>query len=431
MIRPLLADCRGSMALWAAIAMPSLLMAAGLGIEVGQIGLARAELQRTADFAAEAGAQSYGTTADAQTAAGVAADLAELNGASGAASRVWDASTQTLSDNQVTVVVGAGVLSAGNTSVTVTVRRSIAASFTLLMGSGAQHSVSATAAADVWGSTRNPQPCVLALDGQSDSVTTNTDVSLNGNASISLSGCSLRSDGGIALSGNASVSAPAIYAAGSIGTSGNAAITGTEVTNAGQIADPYATDSAMQTALAKLNTVSGTSLSDSSKATEALQPGTWSSWNLQGNGNITLAPGLYVVTGSITPSGNSAISGSGVTIIAGGGISMTGNNQLNLSAPGASATGGAVPGVVLASPSQNGSSITGNARSSITGLIYYPNGPLTFSGNADSSGTSPCLEVIANVVILSGNASLVGDSCSSMGALSFGSLSSAPVQLAL
>lgn len=431
MIRPLLADCRGSMALWAAIAMPSLLMAAGLGIEVGQIGLARAELQRTADFAAEAGAQSYGTTQNAQTAAGVAADLAELNGASGAASRVWDASTQTLSDNQVTVVVGAGVLSAGNTSVTVTVRRSIAASFTLLMGSAAQHSVSATAAADVWGATRNPQPCVLALDGDSNSVTTDTDVSLSGNASISLSGCSLRSDGGIALSGNANVTAPAIYAAGSIATSGNAVITGSKTINAGQIADPYATDAAMQSAFDRLNTVSTNSVSDSSKTTKTLQPGVYSSWSISGNGNVTLAPGLYVVTGSINLSGNSAITGTGVTIIAGGSVTMSGNDTLQLTAPGPGATGGALPGVLIASPNNGGSSISGNGSSSITGLIYYPNGPLTFSGNASSTGTNPCLEVIASTVTLSGNASLSGDSCSSMGALSFGSLSSAPVQLAL
>ena len=77
-----------------AVAMPALAVVAGIGLEVSQWALANSQLQRAADAAAMAGANYYAASGTAQKAAGVAADIAELNGGAGAITRTWSSSAQ-------------------------------------------------------------------------------------------------------------------------------------------------------------------------------------------------------------------------------------------------------------------------------------------------------------------------------------------------
>jgi hypothetical protein len=117
-----------------------------------------------------------------------------------------------------------------------------------------------------------------------------------------------------------------------------------------------------------------------------------------------------------------------VTIVSAGSINMNGGASLSLTAPGTTPAAGAVPAVVYASTSNVSGTFGGNSSAATTGVIYYPNGNLTFHGTTGSSGANGCLEVIASVVTLTGNSNMASN-CAGMGAASFGSLSSTPVTL--
>jgi len=58
-------------------------MVAGMGIEITHWTVVKLELQRTADVASLAGAMEYALASNAQDAANEAANVAELNGATG------------------------------------------------------------------------------------------------------------------------------------------------------------------------------------------------------------------------------------------------------------------------------------------------------------------------------------------------------------
>jgi uncharacterized membrane protein len=108
---------------------PVMLMSLAMGVEVAWWSTVKVELQRTADIAAWAGAMSYARSSDAQRATGVAANLAELNGAAGSASRTWDAASNTLTDGLITAQVVAGIRDPNESAVKVIVKQDLATSF--------------------------------------------------------------------------------------------------------------------------------------------------------------------------------------------------------------------------------------------------------------------------------------------------------------
>jgi hypothetical protein len=228
---------------------------------------------------------------------------------------------------------------------------------------------------------------------------------LNLNPTGGPTACSLRSNGGVLLSGN--VNAYAIYAGGSITGSANA----TKHANDGTVADPYASNASIQAAFNQLTTQTTKTASGGT-----LQPGTYASLNL--TSNTTLQPGLYVVTGNLSVGTNTNVSGTGVSLVVGGTVSLTGSgSNFNVTAPGTSPTGGGISGLLLADNSTNG--VTFGYSAAVTGVVYVPNGPVVFSGNGGGNGS--CFEVIAKTVSVNANVSF-GGSCSSLGATSFGSV---------
>ncbi|MBW4022438.1 MAG: hypothetical protein HIU92_04735 [Proteobacteria bacterium] len=422
------------MTVWVALSLIPTLMLLAVALDEGEGSLSKIELQRTADIAAIAGGLRAASSASgvppscasmthalacAQTNA--AADAAEVNVPAGAGTRSWTDSAETLSDNLIQAAIVPGVQKASDTAVKVSVSRPLPAILGFAVDGGSSFLVKATATAEVVpGGTSGTQPCMTALDGSGSGVTTNLDISISGNANLTMNGCSLRSDGRIALSGNVNLVAAGIYAGSTISSSGNANMTGTQYPDSGQISDPYASDTQLQNAFSKLTTQTTNSFSGGGSPS----PGTYSTMNI--TSNTTLAPGLYVVTGNFSVGANSAVNGSGVTIIAGGSVSISGNANFNVTAPGTSAAGGAIPGVLLADNGTSGGSISGNASSAVSGVIYFPNSTLTFSGNGATNGQSNCLEVIAGSVSISGNTNM-GGNCSQLGALSFGSVQTTPL----
>ncbi len=410
----LLTHKRGSVAMMTGLLLPVLLMSAAMGIEVTSWSVTKLELQRIADLSAWAGAAKYAASQNSQAAAYAAADLAEINGISSTATRTWNATTLTATDNLITAQVVSGVQDPTAKAVKITVQRAVAKTLSLIFPSSATSmTISATATAEL-GST-GLQPCVLALGQGVDSVTTGVDFSLGGNASLSASGCSVRSDDGISVNGSATINVDAIYAGGSITGSG---LCCSLHPNAGQIADPYATNTPVQNALKLLSPGAGTAISVNSNKSQSIGPGTYSSWNI--NGTLNLSPGLYVVNGDISSGAQSVISGTGVTIVTSGVVGTTGGSSLALTAPTTSPTGSAIPGILIAGTSSAAMSFLGNSTIPVTGVIYLPNAQLNFGGTS-SSGSGGCTEVIAYTVTLKGTSNLAAN-CSSYGALSFGSL---------
>src|ERR1035437_10046030 len=129
LIAKLLTQRRGSIAVLTAVMAPVMVMTLALGVEVSFWSLNKVELQRIADVAAWAGAKQYAASSNAQSATNTAANLAEINGVSGTATRTWNATTLTTTDNLITaqvVVTGSGLKSAADPIVKVTVKRNIA-----------------------------------------------------------------------------------------------------------------------------------------------------------------------------------------------------------------------------------------------------------------------------------------------------------------
>jgi Flp pilus assembly protein TadG len=407
---------RGNVALLASLLMPVFMGAAGLGVEASSWSVLQTRLQRTADLAAIGANVAYSATSNTQTAARAAADIAELNGMP-AGTRSWTAATKTLTDGLITVKQVSGIRSASDIAFKVTVEENVALAFAKLFVSATSYAVPASATAELV-PTLSAQPCIVAL------ATTSTAISISGTTTITATGCSARSDGGVSLTGSSAITAVAVYAASSITTSGTSAVHATTYPNDGTIPDPYAGNTTLQNALHQLGTCSGcTAVSLSHVDNQTISPGTYSSISAIGNSVLTLNPGLYVVNGPVNVSNGASMTGSGVTIVASGVVSFVGDGVVNLTAPGTSPVGSAVPGVVVAGTSTSTTTFGNSASPKLTGVIYYPNGNLTISGAVSYGTQANCLEFIGKTLTLTGSASF-SSSCSSLGALSFGSINS-------
>jgi hypothetical protein len=139
------------------------------------------------------------------------------------------------------------------------------------------------------------------------------------------------------------------------------------------------------------------------------------------DGSSYLGAGNYTIDGALNLSsaGGGTFSGSSVSIVASGPIQFgQGFSTITLDAPTGitSSTEGGTQTVALASSTTSTSTISqGATNSSVVGLVYLPNSPLTISGAGNLTGGGNCLQVIANSISMSGSGSLTTN-CSSLGA---------------
>jgi hypothetical protein len=411
---------RANVAVLAGLMMPVFLGASGLGVEASNWGVLQNELQRTADAGVIAAALVYQTTANAQTAANAAADLVELNGVTGATSRTWNSSTNTLTDNLITVKKVTGIRSSSDTAFEVTIQQSFPLAIAKLFVTGD----SVTIASGSWSelvSAASTQPCIAALG------TTSTAVYVTGSATISGAHCAVRSNGGVSLTGSASITAASVVAANSITTTGSAAVHATETPSDGTITDPYANYSPVQNLIKDLSAGSGSAESVGNSNTATIGPGTYSSISVSGSATLTMQPGLYVVNGNISWGNSGVISAAGVTIVSSGTLTVSGSAKVTLSAPGTTPTGSAVSGVAYVSTTTGATSFGGSGTMLLTGVFYTPNSAMTVSGSA-SYGADDCLELVAKTVTVTGSGT-IGGGCSTLGAISFGSTNATTIAL--
>jgi Flp pilus assembly protein TadG len=422
----LLTHRRGSVALMAGLMAPVMVMAVAMGIEVTSWSVTNVDLQRIADVAAWAGAAQYLATKTPQTATSTAADLAEINGVAGTATRTWTSGTSTMSDNMITAQVVNGVRNTADPAIKVTVTQNIPKVFSLIfpVGSSSQP-VSATAIAEIVTAGGGGAPaCLVALQANATGVT--DDITLSGSAALNATNCSVRSNSGIALNGPTTINVDGTYAAGviTVPTWNPGAITGGTFPNSGTIPDPYAGNNAVQTALASLaaGSIPGPVIPDpnTSWKTQTISPGLYSSLTLGGSSNITLSPGTYYVQGNVTFNGAATVNGSNVTIISLGTLTDTASAATTLTSPTTASVqltpGQGIAGILFASLNSGQSQFSGNVAFPLSGVIYYPNGNIDFSGSVDvSNGASSCGEVIAGTVTITGTSVLGTTGCAQFG----------------
>lgn len=274
--------------------------------------------------------------------------------------------------------------------------------------------ISARAVAEVVG---NGDYCVLALEN------TNTPgIPIGGNATVNL-GCGMMSNApsntSITATGSSNVTASPVAAVGLV-PPGNYATGTVRESYALPLRDPYRN-------LPDPNvTISGSASNVNNNQTRTLNPGTYSSMDIQGN--ATLNPGTYFITSSMRVGSQARLSGSGVTIIftarnaasntgSIAGIDINGGASINLTAPST----GTYAGILMYQDRRATNSLTniinGNSTSVLQGALYSPRQELQM--NSTSGMNTRCLQIVARRIDWRGNNNLQNVCPANSGASSF------------
>jgi putative Flp pilus-assembly TadE/G-like protein len=147
--------------------------------------------------------------------------------------------------------------------------------------------------------------------------------------------------------------------------------------------------------------------------TQTLQPGTYSSITIGSGSTVTMNPGIYYITapGSISFTGTATVKGSGVMIYLQNGTNpsngasidtVTSSNQVSniqLTAPPSGTYAGIL---IFQDPTDfKNARIGGDNNSFFDGALYFPEGKVTFLGNAGASFDVAFVD--ADEVVLGGN----------------------------
>ena len=361
----------GQATIFAVLSMTVLLGFVGFAADVGVLLHTKRNVQTAADSAAIAGAAELGYTDLTYSAAGQAAATQNgfTNGVNGAVVTI---------NNPPLYGAHAGAGNAAFVEAIVSQDQPtiFAATFAALFHGNSLSTMKVVARAVA---TNGPGEGCLYLLGPSGA-----DLTATGNASISAPSCGINvnsnSSNAVDLTGNVTVTAKSIaVVATGIDETGNVTISPTPVTGAVPSANP----------LAYLQSPTYSSCSNAiiQSGTTHLGPATpggtvcYNGISATGNQVVDLSPGTYVLNGDLQLTGNVSLSGTGVTLDLLGNVNITGNATLDLTAP----TTGAYAGILVYQTSANNLNLTGNAGSTLEGVIYAPNAAVNFTGNSAST----------------------------------------------
>ena len=382
----------GNVAIISALAMPCLVGFCGMGADVGYWYYRQRVLQGAADITAFNGALALSTGASASSITYGASSDASSNG--------WQSANGTITVN--TPPQSGNHENANSVEVILTENEPRYFS-NLFSNSTVKVSVRAVANYKVPGPA-----CMLALDKSAKNA-----LQFWGNNSTTLTACNVMSDSlnnqSLSVGGSSTVTVPCAIAVGSVYVNSTLNLTscGSPTSNAEPAPDPYASLPAPP--------IPGTCTN--APTIGNLSPGKYCG-GLSIKDTRTLNPGVYVISGgnfSLDSSAN--ITGTGVMfyLTNGAALKFNGNATFNLSAPTSAPYAGGESGILFFSDrSQSSANQTFNGTSSsvLTGALYFPTQALTVNG--DYTGTNGCMQVIADTISYSGNASLNSD-CSAYG----------------
>ncbi|MFL5297467.1 MAG: pilus assembly protein TadG-related protein [Phenylobacterium sp.] len=384
-------DQRGNVAIIFAIALPIVVGGAGLAVETSFDYVSQSRLQSAADAAAYASAIEVIGGSDANTINGAASQQATSNG--------WAAAKGTLTVNTPpSSGPNAGKVNAVEVRLTQTAPRFFTAYFSSAPVSLNARAVALTVTA--------ANACILALNK-----TAAKSVQVQGNSTLTLTGCDIMSDSvaddALNVWGNAHLTADCAISVGGVTNKAGMTLTAcpSAITQAPRAADPFAYVPAPSPGATQ-------SIPKNPKGPVSLNPGSYTS-GMSLSGDITLNPGIYYVSGGdFSIAANANISGSGVTIylVNGSHANMNGNATVNLQAP----TSGTYSGILFfGDRNGTGSNIfNGDASSGLTGDLYFPTQAVSYLGNF--SGINGCTQIIGDTVAWSGNTTVSVD-CAAQG----------------
>ena len=377
-------DRMGGVLIYAAIAAPVLIGAAGLSVDVGMWYANKRLVQSAVDSAALAGAlELRRSEGDATSIVNAVHADASINGFSTADGDRIDVDLTDSPKVAVTITrTVPGLLSQVVFTETTNVR------------------ARAVAQADVNDS------CIWSLNsGASGAVT------ISGSANVEL-GCGVIANSsdaeGIDENGSGCLTATEIKIVG--GTGGDC-VNPTAVTGIAPVDDP----------LAALQAPSYTSCTGGAPPTVlgggadyTLNPGVYcGDINIVTSGTVTFSPGLYVLDGvGLTINGASTVFGDGVSFY----LSQNGNLNNNITIAGGATvilsapSDGPLPGILFYHD-RNGSgnithTLTGGANMQLNGIIYFPTTDLVFTGGAELNESASI--IIADEVTFTGDVYLGG-----------------------
>jgi Flp pilus assembly protein TadG len=431
---------RGSAAFATVIALVPLIGALALGGEAGSWYVTKQHTQNAADAAAYSGAlrlacslsgPSCNDTQPAATVAYRGKEFASQNGFCNSGDTTSYPGSQCASTPGVSQSVAIATLTTWNgvngNFVQATVGQTQPAYLATVLGLTTV-SINAQAVAAV-NSLPNP-PCALALTGQ---------ISFQGSANVNAPGCDIASNdtasnalnftgGGISLG----TPPPSLSAAG--GCSGAATYCGGALTYRAPATDPFSNLDSDLTKLCGSNPTATCGLSSCSGsglvAYTASTPCTNNGVKTKGNTAVTLNPGVYFISGTLTMVGGSSLTGSGVTFILlpGATIDTKGGGILTLAGPTSAPAASSLPsafqsdaslfkGMALYDASSSAAQFGGTSNINITGNIYAPTAAVTFQGNPtlNLGNGNNCGELIAASVAFNGNPTFNDSGCAAAG----------------
>jgi len=222
--------------------------------------------------------------------------------------------------------------------------------------------------------TNTSNSCIYALNG---------DITLSGGGGggITAPSCGLITNGNLNVSGSGNVNALSVGYVGT-GPSGGTYPLGQPARTV-PVSDPCLTYAGCAYLSRLTTTQLRTGCMAQSPLPNPIPPGEYCQ-TLTISGSMTLSPGLFVLDNGISVGGNSALSGTGVTIYSLGGVTtLYGHVSVNLSAP----TTGPMAGMVYYQPAgnTNGATFSGAAGSdTFSGAMYMPSASMTFNANMPS-----------------------------------------------
>ena len=405
-------DRRGSVAVMAALALPALAGAAGLGVDVGVWYVEAARLQTAADAAALASAYLLSNTSlQQQSAQAQAATFLAVAQAAAA-----DATASTLIGKLATPTIK---VAADWSSVTVSMTSQASGFFSPVIGA-AIPTMHATAKAGTL--QHGGSACVLALDAKAAMA-----VHVDNMGGITASGCGIFSNSNASNAvylNSGTISGKTVGAVGQVSTSnsGSNTLSPSPGTNyaAAQTNPLAAMTVPTPGACSYSNNPSFTAWKSTPYAFTQSQNVFCGNTTIGGNGTTdTFAPGIYyVVNGNLTFSNALVTQAIGVTFVltgtSPGAFSWTNysNTATQITAPTTGPTAGIV--VWQACPSSGSAApintMAGGSTLQISGAFYAPCGALNVSNNISLTSTSGGSDsVVADTIYATGSATITAN----------------------
>jgi hypothetical protein len=388
MLKHVLADRRGGIAMVLAMTLPVYLGGAALAVDTIQWSLAKRQMQRQADSGAIAGA--FGLAQGTSVSAAVTSDLTRNN---------------FVALTEPAVVQNAplsGPLTGNARAVRVALRTTMRLPFSSLFIDGTVIGVEATAQLAGQG-----EYCVVALDRNSV-----VGIDMGGNTTLNL-GCGMISntvaanavDAGNATGGTPSITASPIAAAGGVPESPNY-VPGTSLF-------PYAVpqrDPFAELPTPGANLGSANRLQVNPNGQRSISPGTYREVDIKGT--LNMAPGVYFIDGgNFSVGAQASVIGTGVTIILTSSTAATtpssiattdinGGATINLTAPSTGPYAGVIFYQDRRALDSGVNKINGNSASRLQGAIYFPNQAIQYNGTTGM--VTDCLKLVAKRISFTG-----------------------------